>query len=68
MKIQDEEESEIFFSYTQRNRDKDINNDLLLNKNSKIQITDPYTKCMRQSPLPNRQICCFTYDGGIEHR
>jgi len=63
MKIQDEEGSEIYFSYTQRKREKDAENPTLLNKNLKIRITKPYTKCGTDEPT----ICCFTYDGSIEH-
>ena len=63
MKIQDEEGSEIYFCHSQRKREKDTENPILLNKNSKIRITKPYTKCGTDEPM----ICCFTYDGSIEH-
>ena len=66
MKIQDEEGSEIYFSYTQRKREKDAESPILLNKNSKIRITKPYTKCMDSDNEDQFQICCFTYDGNIE--
>ena len=66
MKIQDEEGSEIYFCYSQRNREKDAENPIILNKNSKIRITKPYTKCMDSDNEDQLQICCFTYDGNIE--